>query len=119
MGSPVSLVAVAGREAFEDAFKVPASNEDAFARVVRMPAPVAASATTASPDAPPSDPAVMTIEELADFLRVNHKTVREAIARGEIPGVRRIGGTIRIFRPAVVDWLSAGQGRAPGSRKHR
>ena len=85
-------------------------------------APALGDMTLAAPpssDTRPADVAVMTIEELAEFLRVNHKTVREAIARGEIPGVRRIGGTIRIFRPTVVDWLSAGQGRAPGSRKHR
>jgi excisionase family DNA binding protein len=69
-------------------------------------------------DGPP-DPAVLTIEELAGFLRVNHKTVRDAIARGEIPGVRRIGGTFRIYRDAVISWLSTGQGRVSHSRRSR
>ena len=62
---------------------------------------------------------VLTVEELAGFLRVNHKTVRDAITRGEIPGVRRTGGAIRMYRAAVVDWVAAGQGRASGSRSHR
>jgi excisionase family DNA binding protein len=63
--------------------------------------------------------AILTVEELAEFLRVNHKTVRDAISRGEIPGVRRLGGTIRIYRAAVIDWLTAGQGRAPHTKRSR
>jgi excisionase family DNA binding protein len=62
---------------------------------------------------------VLTVEELAEFLRVNHKTVREAIARGDIPGVRRIGTTIRISRDAVVNWMNSGQGRVSHSRRSR
>lgn len=56
----------------------------------------------------PSD--VMTVDELADLLRLDRKTVYSAIARGEIPGVRRVGRTIRISRPAIVTWLLSGQG---------
>jgi excisionase family DNA binding protein len=62
---------------------------------------------------------VVTIEELSAYLRLNHKTVRDAIARGEIPGVRRIGGAIRIHRDTVLGWLSSGQGRVAGSRRTR
>ena len=62
-------------------------------------------------------PAVLTIEELSAYLRLNHKTIRDAIARGEIPGVRRIGGAIRIHRDTVLGWLSAGQGRVAGSSR--
>jgi len=64
-------------------------------------------------------PPVLTIDELAAYLRVNHKTVRDAIARGDIPGVRRIGGAIRIHRDTVLTWLSSGQGRVSGSRRSR
>ncbi len=35
---------------------------------------------------------VLTADELAELLRVNRKTVYAMVARGEIPGVRRIGG---------------------------
>jgi excisionase family DNA binding protein len=50
-------------------------------------------------------PPILTVEELAAFLRLNRKTVYEAVSRGEIPGARRIGGTLRISRDAVLVWL--------------
>ena len=50
-------------------------------------------------------PPIVTIDELARFLRMNRKTVYEAISRGEIPGVRRIGHTFRISRDVVLQWL--------------
>ena len=43
-------------------------------------------------------------EELAAYLRVDHKTVYAAIQEGSIPGVKRLGRTIRIYRPAVLEW---------------
>lgn len=64
-------------------------------------------------------PDVLTVGELAQLLRLNHKTVREAITRGEIPGVRRIGTTIRISRDAVVNWLNSGEGRVSHSKRSR
>lgn len=62
-------------------------------------------------------PLIMTVEELAELLRVDKKTVYESIQRNEIDGVRRIGKAIRIHRPTVLRWLSEGQGRVPRSRK--
>ena len=59
-------------------------------------------------------PAVLTVDELAAYLRLNRKTVYAAIAAGELPGARRIGGTIRINRDTVLAWLS-GEGRVPSS----
>ena len=50
-------------------------------------------------------PTFMTVDELARILRVNRKTAYEAVANGQIPGVRRIGRTIRVCRATVVDWL--------------
>ena len=58
---------------------------------------------------------IMTVEELADLLRLNRKTVYEAVSRGEIPGVRRIGHTFRISRDAVMQWLARSSGG--GSRR--
>jgi excisionase family DNA binding protein len=51
----------------------------------------------------------MTVDELAALLRVNRKSVYEAIARGEIPGIRRIGRTVRASREAVLAWLREGR----------
>jgi excisionase family DNA binding protein len=36
-------------------------------------------------------PELLRVEELAELLRVDRKTVYEAIAKGEIPGARRLG----------------------------
>jgi excisionase family DNA binding protein len=59
---------------------------------------------------PPSvESPVMTVDELAALLRVNRKSVYEAIARGEIPGIRRIGRTVRASREAVLTWLAEGR----------
>jgi len=64
-------------------------------------------------------PSVMNVEELAALLRVNRKTVYEALSRGEIPGARRLGATYRILRGAVLDWLASGQDRVARSRRNR
>ena len=58
---------------------------------------------------------VMTADEVAALLRVNRKTVYTAFKLGEIPGGRRIGGTIRFHRAAVLQWLAQGQACAPRS----
>ena len=67
----------------------------------------------------PPDSAVLTVDELAALLRVNRKTVYDALSRGEIPGARRVGTTYRIWRAAVIDWLSSGQGRVSHSKRQR
>ncbi len=54
-------------------------------------------------------PPVLTADELARLLRVNRKTVYAGFRSGEIPGGKRIGGTIRFSRDAVLRWLSEGQ----------
>jgi hypothetical protein len=41
------------------------------------------------------------------------------IARGELPGVRRLGRAVRIHRDAVLGWLAQGQGHVSRSRSHR
>jgi excisionase family DNA binding protein len=48
---------------------------------------------------------VMTVAELAKMLRVNENTVYREIAAGHVPGVLRLGRTIRISRTAVLRWL--------------
>jgi excisionase family DNA binding protein len=55
-------------------------------------------------------PQVLTVEEVADLMRVDRKTAYSAIAGGGIPGVRRIGRCIRVSRDELLRWLSAGQG---------
>lgn len=62
-------------------------------------------------------PLILTVEELAELLRVNRKTAYAAISAGEIPGVRRIGNVIRAHRDTVLAWLSEGQARVPRKRR--
>ncbi len=64
-------------------------------------------------------PAILTVDELAALLRVERKTVYAAIMRGDIPGVRRVGRSIRISRDAVLDWLRTAHVRAPHPRRIR
>ncbi len=52
-------------------------------------------------------PEVLTVEEAAALLRVNHKTLRDAIRRSEVPGVVRLGRVIRLSRTALLDWMKA------------
>ena len=54
-------------------------------------------------------PSVLTADELARLLRINRKTVYAGFKAGDIPGGKRIGGTIRFSRDAVLRWLSEGQ----------
>lgn len=79
----------------------------------------ASEASVSTGDASATAPAVLTVEELAELLRLDRKTVYNAIARKEIPGVLRFGRAIRLSRDAVVQWLRDGQGRAPRSGRSR
>ncbi|MCP3163312.1 helix-turn-helix domain-containing protein [Myxococcus qinghaiensis] len=71
-----------------------------------------------TPNSPEAAPTFLTVEEAADLLRVNRKTLYEAIRLGQVPGVVRIGKALRIRRDALVTWPS-GKGRdsALGSRR--
>jgi excisionase family DNA binding protein len=62
-------------------------------------------------------PAILTVDELATLLRVERKTAYAAIARGDIPGIRRVGRAIRVSRDAVLEWFAQGQGRVSRSRR--
>jgi excisionase family DNA binding protein len=63
-------------------------------------------------------PVVLTVDEAAELLRVDRKTVYESIRRGELPGVVRLGRSIRIGRTALLEFL-AGQGRVSRQGKTR
>lgn len=69
--------------------------------------PIASETNNTTPST--SRPEVLTADEVAELLRVNRKTVYAAFKKGEIPGGRRIGGTIRFSRSRVLQWLAEGQ----------
>jgi excisionase family DNA binding protein len=59
---------------------------------------------------PSTGPDVLTVEQLADLLQVDAKTVRSLAAKGELPG-RRLGRHWRFSRQAVLDWLASPERR--------
>jgi excisionase family DNA binding protein len=61
-------------------------------------------------------PAVLTPDDLATLLRIRKRAVLDAIQRGELPGVRRVGRRIRADRDTVPRWLADGHGQAPKTR---
>jgi excisionase family DNA binding protein len=61
-------------------------------------------------------PAVLTPDDLAALLRVRKRAVLDAIQRGELPGVRRVGRRIRADRDTVLRWLADGRGQSPKNR---
>jgi excisionase family DNA binding protein len=60
-------------------------------------------------------PSVLTVEEVADLMRVDRMTAYAAIAQGNLPGVRRLGRCIRVSRDVLLRWLEQGACR----RTHR
>ena len=51
------------------------------------------------------EPDVLTVEQLAELLQVDEKTLRSLAAKGELPG-RKVGRHWRFSRQAVLDWLA-------------
>ena len=49
-------------------------------------------------------PPILTVDEVADFLRLNRKTVFAAIKEKAMPG-RRVGRRVVVCRDALLDWL--------------
>lgn len=61
---------------------------------------------------------LMTVDELAILLRINRDTAYKAVAERKIPGIRKIGRTIRIHRQVVMAWLES-ENVALSARKRR
>lgn len=64
--------------------------------------------TAPAPTDPSTLPVVLTVEEVARLLRISRGAAYQAARRGELPGVRRVGRTLRVSRDAVLDWLGQG-----------
>lgn len=59
-------------------------------------------------------PPALTVDEAARVLRVNRKTLYDAVRDGRVPGVIRMGRSIRIGRDALLGWLRGDGGPALG-----
>ena len=60
---------------------------------------------------------LLTVDEAAAFLRVNRKTLYEAVRLRQVPGVVQLGRSIRISRDALLQWLRVNGGS--GSKAKR
>ena len=56
-------------------------------------------------------PLLMTVDETAALLRKTPKAIYTMISRGQLPGVTRIGKSVRICRDSLLAWLD--ESRAP------
>jgi excisionase family DNA binding protein len=59
---------------------------------------------------------VLTVSEAAAYLRINVKSLYKLIDEQKIPHVRITERRIRLYRPALVAWLS-GKEQAPRRKK--
>lgn len=62
---------------------------------------------------------VMTIKETATFLKMSERTVYLMAKDGRLPGAVKVGGSWRVLREKLMDWLEQGgdstEGQEDGS----
>jgi len=56
-----------------------------------------------------SDSELMTIDELAEYLRVKKRTVYDWVKKGKIPAIKTVGQW-RFRKEKINAWLDSGQG---------
>ena len=61
-------------------------------------------------------PLLLRIGVAAFLLSMTEKALRHRIARGQIPGVTRIGGSVFLRRADLLRFLAEGRGPSPRSR---
>lgn len=47
---------------------------------------------------------ILTMHELANYLKLNEKTAYRLVAQGEIPGFK-VGGSWRFRRGDIIEWI--------------
>ena len=62
-------------------------------------------------------PRLLTTIEVAGLLRTSQKATYAMIARGQLPGVVRIGRRVLVHADELVDWLD--QKRTPSPKEQR
>lgn len=63
----------------------------------------------------PENAEFLTVRELAKLLRLSEDVVRARLADGTVPGLVRVGRTVRVSLAAVRAWLEAGGGAGGAS----
>ncbi|WP_343073314.1 helix-turn-helix domain-containing protein [Pyxidicoccus fallax] len=74
--------------------------------------------SSTSPDGqPPLDKAVYTVEEVGHLLGCSPKAVYAKVSRGQLPGVFRVGRSLRFRGRELLPFIL--EGRAPSPRRSR
>ncbi len=60
-------------------------------------------------------PLMLTVMDVAEFLRTSPKAIYAMVDRGMLPGVTRIGRRLLIRRDDLLQWLN--RNRAPSSKE--
>lgn len=71
-----------------------------------------ASVGTSYPDVPPAGAAILTVTEVAEFLRVAPKTVYGLIKRGQLRAFK-VGRVVRCYREEVLRFVEEQTSEAP------
>lgn len=53
---------------------------------------------------------IMTVKELAEYLKLNEKTAYRLVSEGKIPGFK-VGGSWRFQRAEIQNWIEAQSGK--------
>ena len=61
----------------------------------------------------------MTIEEVAELLRISSRSVYNMAQTGELPGAIKIGNQWRINRELLMEWTMEQATKAPDKSKKR
>lgn len=64
-------------------------------------------------------PDVMSVDEFAEYARLNRKTVYDMVKFGELPGAQYYRGAIRIRKKSVLAFMDAGGVPAPQRKRAR
>jgi excisionase family DNA binding protein len=51
-------------------------------------------------------PILLRLPEVAELIACSRSKTYELAARGDLPGVVRIGGSVRVHRPTLLGWLA-------------
>ena len=56
---------------------------------------------------------LMTVAEVADFIRTSRNAVYAMVGRGQLPGVIRIGRNLRFRRDTLLEWIDQKDAPSP------
>ena len=62
-------------------------------------------------------PLLLTMEQAAELLGVAHRTIKRMVTERTLPGIVRLGRSVRISRPELEDWIRRGCPKINGKKR--